>query len=151
MSTKKPNINDFQKVAIAKGGIIASIALSFGVSRLTIYKWCTKDERFQKAIDESRETFIDICESNLQTLCKGIPKVETDESGIRKQTGWEEKPSESAITFVLRTIGKQRGYVERIQTEEVNNPFFDLMRKVAERKKNIKMSENNPENGESVK
>ena len=129
---KKPNIKDFQKVAIAKGGIIASVALVFGVSRLAVYNWCEKDERFKQAIDESRDTFLDVCESNLQTLCKGIPKIETDENGNRKHVGWEERPSESAITFVLRTIGKQRGFVERVQTEEVNNPFFELMRRAGD-------------------
>lgn len=133
--SKKPNIKDFQKVAIAKGGIIASIALVFGVSRLAVYNWCEKDQRFRQAIDESRDTFLDICESNLQTLCKGIPKIETDDNGMRKQVGWEDKPSESAITFVLRTIGKQRGFIERIQTEEINNPFFELMRRAGDAEK----------------
>lgn len=129
---KKPNIKEFQKVCIAKGGIIASIANVFKVERHTVYNWCQKDERFKEALDNSSETFLDLCESNLQTLCKGIPKIETDENGNRRQVGWENQPSESALTFVLRTKGKHRGYVERVQTEEVNNPFFELMRRAGD-------------------
>lgn len=110
---RKPNIDEFFKVSKAKGGIISGIAGSFGVARKTIYEWCEKDSRFQEAIDDSRETFLDIAETNLQTLVKGIPKIEELSDGRLIQKGWEVPPSESAIIFALRTIGKKRGYTEK--------------------------------------
>jgi AcrR family transcriptional regulator len=114
---KKPTINDFQKVCTAKGGIISAIAAAFGVNRGSIYNWCAKDARFQKALDEANETFIDLAEDQLQRLIRGTPKLEINEAGNKVFAGWEIPPSESAIMFYLRTKGKKRGYTERQEIE----------------------------------
>lgn len=116
MPTKKPKIEDFRKVANACGGILSEIANRFGVCRGAVYLWC-KDEEYSAVIEEARESFVDLAESNLRKLVAGVPAIETDENGNKKFAGWVEKPSETAIIFTLKTRGKKRGYVERSEVE----------------------------------
>ena len=111
---KRPDIKDFKKVAKAKGGIISAIARTFDVDRWTVYDWCQKYPKYQLAIDEARETFIDIAETNLQKMVNGIPKIEVNPvTGEYFSSGYEKEPSESAVIFTLRTLGRKRGYVEK--------------------------------------
>lgn len=117
MPTKKPHIDIFRKVANACGGILSDIAAHLGVERSTIYTWCNDDEQFQQALDDSRERFLDLAESNLRKLVAGVPAVETNEMGEKQFAGWIERPSETAIIFTLKTRGKKRGYVERSEVE----------------------------------
>jgi DNA invertase Pin-like site-specific DNA recombinase len=114
---KRSDIETFRKACIAKGGIISGIAASLGVSRESIRKWCEKYPAYSEALADSREHFLDLAETNLQTLCKGIPKIEKNEHGEKVFAGWEVPPSESAIVFTMRTLGKRRGYTERTETD----------------------------------
>jgi len=115
-SHKLPKLEDFQKVCVSKNGILASVAQVFGVERLTIYNWCEKYPEYKEAVNSSREVFLDIAETNLQTLVKGVPLYK-EEDGKKIFKRWIKEPSESAIIFVLRTIGKKRGYVERTEQD----------------------------------
>jgi len=129
---KRPNIEEFSTVCRAKGGVISGIASSFGVERLTVYRWC-KIEKYQQAIDDARDTFLDMAETNLQTLVKGIPKIKKLDDGRLIQEGWEVEPSESAIVFTLKTLGRKRGYSERKEVDaNVNIPPFQLDDGIAE-------------------
>ena len=110
---KKPNIDVFKKAANACGGILSDIAAHIGVERNTIYTWCNDDPEFKQALEDSRERFVDLAESNLRKLVAGVPAIEKDESGEKRFAGWIERPSETAIIFTLKTRGKKRGYVER--------------------------------------
>ena len=112
MNRHRPSIKDFSKVCSSKGGIISSIAAVFGVERQTVYNWCEKYPEYQKALDGSRDVFLDVAETNLQTLVKGVPNYR-EEDGKKIFEGWVVPPSESAIVFVLRTIGRKRGYTEK--------------------------------------
>lgn len=111
--SKKPDINLFRKVANACGGILSDIATNIGVERNTIYTWCNDDPEFKQVLEDSRERFIDLAESNLRKLVAGISVIEVDENGEKQFAGWIERPSETAIIFTLKTRGKKRGYVER--------------------------------------
>lgn len=75
--------------------------------------WCNDDEQFAQALEDSRERFVDLAESNLRKLVAGVPAIEKDENGEKRFAGWIERPSETAIIFTLKTRGKKRGYVER--------------------------------------
>lgn len=112
MATKKPNVENFRKICRQYDGIISGIAAYFGVERQTVYNWC-KSKAFQQALDDARENFLDIAETRLQTLVKGIPKTEKNENGQLVQVGWETAPDNASIFFVLKTKGKNRGYSER--------------------------------------
>ena len=95
MPSKKPKLDTFRKVANACGGILSDIAANLGVERSTIYTWCNDDEQFAQALEDSRERFVDLAESNLRKLVAGVPAIEKDENGEK------------------RFAGKKRGYVER--------------------------------------
>jgi hypothetical protein len=118
---KKPNIDDFRKICVAKGGIISGIATTFKSTRKAVYDWCIKDERFQEAIDDAREAFLDTAETQLQVLVKGVPKIIENEKGEKEFAGWQVPPSESAIIFSLRTLGRKRGYTERHEVDATAN------------------------------
>lgn len=109
----KPSIEQFTHVANACGGILSDIAANFGVTRQSVYNWCEADPEFKQALEDSRERFIDLAESNLRKLVAGVPAIETNEKGEKQFAGWAERPSETAIIFTLKTRGKKRGYVER--------------------------------------
>ena len=95
------------------GGILSDIAAHIGVDRVTVYAWCNDDPEFKQALEDSRERFLDLAESNLRKLVAGVPAIEKDENGEKRFAGWIERPSETAIIFTLKTRGKKRGYVER--------------------------------------
>jgi len=113
---KRPKIEDFRKVCEAKKGVLKSVATSFDVDRVTVYDWCKKYPEYQKAVEDSREVFLDVAETNLQTLVQGIAEYE-EIDGKKIFKGWRVPPSESAIIFVLRTLGKKRGYVEKLEQD----------------------------------
>lgn len=110
---KRPSKELFRKVCEANAGIIGGIASTLGVRRSTVYLWCSKYPEFRQALNDAREQFIDLAESNLRKLVAGVPAIETDENGNKRFVGWIERPSETAIIFTLKTRGKSRGYVER--------------------------------------
>lgn len=109
----KPSIEQFTHVANACGGILSDIAANFSVTRQTVYNWCEENTKFKQALEDSRERFVDLAESNLRKLVAGVPAIEKDENGEKRFAGWIERPSETAIIFTLKTRGKKRGYVER--------------------------------------
>lgn len=117
MPSKKPTIDVFRKVANACGGILSDIAANIGVERSTVYTWCDEDTTFKQALEDSRERFVDLAESNLRKLVAGVPAIEKDENGEKRFAGWIERPSETAIIFTLKTRGKKRGYIERSEVE----------------------------------
>jgi hypothetical protein len=114
---KRPKLKDFQEICDAKGGIISAIARALGIQRVTVYDWMEKYPKYAEAVEAARDTFLDTAETRLQSLVQGVPKIETDETGEPKFAGWETPPSETAIIFTLRTLGKKRGYTERTETE----------------------------------
>lgn len=109
----KPSIEQFEQITNACGGILSDIAANFKVARNTVYAWCRNDPEFKQALEDSRERFIDLAESNLRKLVAGVPAIKKDEMGNSRFAGWVERPSETAIIFTLKTRGKKRGYVER--------------------------------------
>lgn len=114
---KRPSKELFRKVCEANAGIIGGIASTLRVRRSTVYLWCSKYPEFRQALNDAREQFIDLAESNLRKLVAGVPAIETDENGNKRFVGWIERPSETAIIFTLKTRGKKRGYVERSEVE----------------------------------
>lgn len=74
-------------------GIVSVIARKIGCERNTVYEWLhKKDPEIEKAFKEEREAIIDLSESKL------VQKVNDG--------------SESMIALVLKTLGKDRGYIE---------------------------------------
>lgn len=102
------------KETIIKGihgsfGIVSVIANKLGCERKTVYQWLERDEDVKAAFISERETLVDLGESKLVS---------------RINAG-----SESMIALVLKTLGKQRGYVEgtpKVIDEEKINKLKEL-------------------------
>lgn len=77
----------------AKAGNIAAAARELGVSRSTVYRRIDAAPTLKQLVTDTREELIDIAESALRR--------EVIDGNI------------TAIIFTLKTLGKQRGYVER--------------------------------------
>ena len=78
-------------------GMVAVAARKLGVSRVTIYNRRDKSEAVRDAIEEARDFTTDVAELKLY-------------ESIQKGEAW-------AVQFYLKTLGKDRGYVERQQIE----------------------------------
>jgi len=77
------------------GGIVATVAQRLGVSRETVYKYSRRWETVKQALDDEREMMLDITENKLFAQIH--------------------KENMTAIIFYLKTQGKHRGYIERVE------------------------------------
>lgn len=79
-----------------KRGLVSLAAGALGCAPQTVYEYAKKYPEVQQAIDDARDKLVDSAELRL---------VEAIE---KKGEPW-------AIALVLKTLGKKRGYVERIE------------------------------------
>ena len=90
---------------VAMGKTFGNITMScraVDVHRQTYYDWRKNDPGFAKAVDgeEFGEVLLDMAENKLNKLIS---------EGDR-----------NAITFFLKTKGRNRGYIEKVETEELS-------------------------------
>lgn len=83
-------------VIAAQRGNISQAAKELGIRRLTLYRRIKASKHLQEVLFEARETMLDHVESRLYA------------SALAGEN-W-------AVLFFLRTQGKSRGYVERIES-----------------------------------
>ena len=81
----------------AASGMVYVAARKLGCSHTTIYTYAKRYPSVQDAINEERGYFVDTCEIALQRA-------------VLAGEGW-------AVCFALKTLGKDRGYVEKQQIE----------------------------------
>lgn len=81
----------------AKAGNIAEVARALGVDRSTIYKRIEDSTELQQVCTDARERLADIAET---MLLKRVTDGDT-----------------TAIIFALKTQGKKRGYVEKLEID----------------------------------
>lgn len=79
------------------GGVICKACESVNISRMQYYRWLKEDAEFADKVKEVEESMIDFVESKLMTL---INDGDT-----------------TATIFYLKTKGKNRGYVEKVQLD----------------------------------
>lgn len=82
-------------------GLVTTACKKAGLSRKTFYDYIAGDPDFHEAFIEIQEAQLDNSESKLHSLIN------------------QEEPS--AIYFHLKCRGKERGYIERSQVEDVTN------------------------------
>ena len=82
----------------ASRGNITYAAKALGCSRSTVYSWVKKSPVLQRTLHDEREGAIDIAESALQRA-------------VLNGEAW-------AVSLTLKTIGRHRGYVERVETSD---------------------------------
>lgn len=95
-ASKKPSLKTFIQVATNCAGIISAMSQNFGVTRKTIYNWIHADADFAEAMEDARESIMDMVESNMFQLAKNSDRT--------------------MLIFLAKTLGKNRGYVERVET-----------------------------------
>ena len=106
---KSPPI-PIKKIILAyekKAGNLSATATALGVSRQTLYDWRKEFPILKSKMEDVEESILDFTESKL---------LEAIQDG-----------NLTAIIFHLKTKGKERGYVERIENNVSVTPFEDLM------------------------
>jgi hypothetical protein len=93
-----PSVKDIEPLVERYKGNIAAIARHFGVSRGTIYNRMAESVTLKAAMEDERQTMLDNAES---ALYKQAMEGNT-----------------TALIFLLKTQGKQRGYTERVEVQE---------------------------------
>lgn len=91
----------FLKAFADSKAIISYACESVGISRPTYYRWRQEDENFNEECQSIEEYVIDLVEGKLLT--------NINEGDV------------TSIIFYLKTKGKKRGYVERVQTEDISD------------------------------
>lgn len=81
-------------------GNVSTACRAVGVSRATFYNWKKSDEKFREAIGELDEYNLDFAET---MLMKHIRDGDT-----------------TTLIFFLKTKGRERGYVERVEATGAN-------------------------------
>jgi hypothetical protein len=112
-------------------GIVTHACANANIARSTFYDWVATDSEFKLAVEEINETAIDFVESKLMEKINGV-KVQTfNQNG--KPVVYDVPPSDTALIFFLKTRGKKRGYIERVELDSVspiqllmNNPLTDI-------------------------
>ena len=79
---------------------ISLAAKSLGVNRSSLYRFIERSPDLKELITDERESLVDIAESALK-------------SAVVAKEAW-------AVCFTLKTIGKHRGYVERVEQTGAN-------------------------------
>lgn len=97
-------------------GNIAAACRAVDVHRTTYYVW-RENAEFALAVDDVFESFLDNAESKLQELINGtlVEREIFDDVHI-----YTKPPDFNAIKYYLSTKGKKRGYVEKVESENVN-------------------------------
>jgi len=95
---KEPNKTEHAKKILLQSlekslGVVTTACKTAGVGRTTYYDWYNSDEEFKLKVDDIKNMAIDFAESQLYKLI-GDGNVQ-------------------ATLFLLRTIGKDRGYTEQ--------------------------------------
>jgi hypothetical protein len=81
-------------------GIVTTACLSVGISRESHYNWYNEDIEYKTAVDSIKDIKLDFVESQLH---KNIQNGDT-----------------TAIIFALKTLGKNRGFIEKQEITQTN-------------------------------
>ena len=134
-----PDITDTDKKRLVKKkamlsaltvsmGIVSTASKKANVHRSTHYDYVNDDPQYKEYVEAIDEYTIDFAESNLHKLINGYDYEEVVKEPNKKKPGEmvttkittkKVGPDKTAIIFFLKTKGRQRGYIERIQVEPI--------------------------------
>lgn len=111
-------IDEIATVLKKKAGNMAETARALNVTRQAIHKRVSEDEALQAIVADAREAMVDVAESQaLQQIKQG---------------------NTAMIIFTLKTLGKNRGYIERSEIDhrvkDVTELSDDELRAIVEAK-----------------
>jgi len=107
MKATKKNLNAVLETHQNTYGNVLLTCKAHNISRQTFYRWKAKYDWFRIRVKENEESSIDYVESKLM-----------------QNIG---KNKEASIFFYLKTKGKHRGYVERLETSQRPVDEYDNM------------------------
>lgn len=107
--SKRPTNKRIAAVYLKKACNVSLTCEALHISRNTFYEWRKKDSELDELLKEKEESMLDYAESKL------MKAIQDDNL--------------TATIFFLKTKGKNRGYVEQIDTN-VTNSFEKLMQEV---------------------
>ena len=107
MKKRKPKIEEIASVYSKKACNVTQTCIALGINRTTFYNWRKKSPKLDDLLRNEEESVIDYAESKL---------VEHIQDG-----------DTTCLIFFLKTKGKARGYVEKIEQDVTVNPFLELM------------------------
>ncbi len=107
MKKRKPTHKEIISVYEKKGCNVTATCKALAINRTTFYNWRKRSEKLDAMLEEVEESIIDYAESKL---------VEHIQEG-----------DTTCLIFFLKTKGKKRGYVERVEQDVTVNPFLELM------------------------
>jgi hypothetical protein len=108
MTQQKPHIKKekFLDALEKTMGIVSQATKRVGIDRTTPYRWMKEDDDFKARVEEIQNVVLDFAESKLFNLVdEGQP---------------------AAVIFLLKTKGKNRGYVERQEISGVEGSRLDI-------------------------
>lgn len=105
---KQIDIVTIANVYKKKGCNITSTCAALGIARKTFYEWKAKKKKLSELLEEADESILDFAESKL---------VEHINDG-----------DVQSLIFFLKTKGKKRGYVEKVENDVNINQFEELMK-----------------------
>lgn len=91
-------------------GIVTAACIQVGIARSTHYLWMTNDEEYKLAVEDIENMTLDFAESRLHN------KIREGDT--------------TATIFFLKTKGKKRGYIERVEnvlSGDKDNPLHNTL------------------------
>ena len=79
-------------------GVVTTAAKMVGIERTTHYKWMENDAEYKANVDDVQNVVLDFAESALHKMV--------------------ENHNPAATLFLLKTKGKKRGYIEKIEVDQ---------------------------------
>lgn len=110
----------FLKAASMKKGNISASARAAKINRRTYNRWIKDDPEFKAAFEDVMESYLDFVIDRVTSLIEGIP-IKDDDGNI---IDWKRLPDASTAQFVLRTLGRSRGFSERTELGVESNIQF---------------------------
>lgn len=91
----------------AHSGNVSAVARNLGISRQALYKRIRRSKKLQNALEEGRLALVGEAHEQLA-------------KAVHAGKAW-------AVTFALKTLGKDLGFTERVEVEHADHPqaFLD--------------------------
>ena len=103
---KRPSDDTIIKILNNSAGMVTYAAEKLNVTYQTLYTWIKESPNLQQALQAIKEKHLDFAETQL------LKKIK--------------EGHEASIFFYLKCIGKDRGYIERTQFEQIGKMKFEM-------------------------
>lgn len=122
-----PTVSDARKRTMLNAlkatlGNVTAAARKAMINRDTHYDWMKNDPNYKKAAEQMSDMALDFAEGKLFELINGVTVQQQTKEGT---VVYQREPNVAATIFYLKTRGKKRGYIERLQLEDIGDDEID--------------------------